>query len=71
MKAPLLLLTVVLHVELGGCALSSLCSQPPSKWCSSLDSAIQCGVRFTQDVGLLSYLMLLKMLFLCAVSCVC
>ncbi|KAK9539031.1 hypothetical protein VZT92_004165 [Zoarces viviparus] len=46
MKAPLLLLllTVVLHVELVGCALSSLCSQPPSKWCSSLDSAIQCGV---------------------------
>ncbi|XP_034742813.1 gamma-interferon-inducible lysosomal thiol reductase [Etheostoma cragini] len=44
MKALLLLvLTVWLNVQYGGCALSS-CSHPPSKWCSSLDSAIQCGV---------------------------
>ncbi|XP_037644568.1 gamma-interferon-inducible lysosomal thiol reductase [Sebastes umbrosus] len=45
MKAPLLLLvvTVWLNVQYGDCALSS-CSHPPSQWCSSLDSAIQCGV---------------------------
>ncbi|XP_031137102.1 gamma-interferon-inducible lysosomal thiol reductase [Sander lucioperca] len=46
MKAHLLLLvlTVWLNVQFGGCALSSSCSHPPSKWCSSLDSAVQCGV---------------------------
>ncbi|KAJ4936723.1 hypothetical protein JOQ06_001309 [Pogonophryne albipinna] len=45
MKAALLLvLTVWLNVQYGGCAFSSSCSLPPSKWCSSLDSAIQCGV---------------------------
>ncbi|XP_026229580.1 gamma-interferon-inducible lysosomal thiol reductase [Anabas testudineus] len=57
MKAPLLLiLTVWLNTQYGGCALSSSCSVPPSKWCSSLDSAIQCGVlkqclesNFTRD----------------------
>ncbi|GLD51150.1 gamma-interferon-inducible lysosomal thiol reductase isoform X1 [Lates japonicus] len=44
MKAALLLiLTVWLNSQYGDCALSS-CSYPPSKWCSSLDSAIQCGV---------------------------
>lgn len=45
MKAPLLLiLTVWLNTQYGGCAVSSSCSVPPSEWCSSLDSAIQCGV---------------------------
>nr|ADJ21806.1 gamma-interferon-inducible lysosomal thiol reductase [Oplegnathus fasciatus] len=45
MKAPLLLiLTVWLNSQYGGCAFSSSCSYPPSQWCSSLDSAIQCGV---------------------------
>lgn len=39
----LLILTVWLHSQYGSCALST-CSHPPSKWCSSLDSAIQCGV---------------------------
>ncbi|XP_035526033.1 gamma-interferon-inducible lysosomal thiol reductase [Morone saxatilis] len=41
MKAPLLLILAVwLHTQ---SALSS-CTLPPSKWCTSLDSAIQCGV---------------------------
>ncbi|XP_029308981.1 gamma-interferon-inducible lysosomal thiol reductase [Cottoperca gobio] len=45
MKAALLLvLTVWLNVQYGGCSFPSSCSYPPSKWCSSLDSAIQCGV---------------------------
>ncbi|XP_044076169.1 gamma-interferon-inducible lysosomal thiol reductase isoform X1 [Siniperca chuatsi] len=44
MKVPLLLiLTVWLNTQHGGSALST-CSHPPSQWCSSLDSAIQCGV---------------------------
>ncbi|XP_045907426.1 gamma-interferon-inducible lysosomal thiol reductase [Micropterus dolomieu] len=44
MKVPLLLiLTVWLNTQYGCCALST-CSHPPSQWCSSLDSAIQCGV---------------------------
>ncbi|XP_070774660.1 gamma-interferon-inducible lysosomal thiol reductase [Enoplosus armatus] len=44
MKAPLLLiLTVWLSTQYGGSAPST-CSHPPSQWCSSLDSAIQCGV---------------------------
>ncbi|XP_028988673.1 gamma-interferon-inducible lysosomal thiol reductase [Betta splendens] len=42
MKAPLLLIVAVwLNVPYGG---SSSCSVPPSQWCSSLDSAVQCGV---------------------------
>ncbi|XP_040910331.1 gamma-interferon-inducible lysosomal thiol reductase [Toxotes jaculatrix] len=45
MKAPLLLIVAVwLNTQYGDCTLSSSCSYPPSKWCSSLDSAIQCGV---------------------------
>ncbi|XP_049455090.1 gamma-interferon-inducible lysosomal thiol reductase [Epinephelus fuscoguttatus] len=49
MKALLLLvLTVGLNIQYGGSALlpppSSSCSHRPSKWCSSLDSALQCGV---------------------------
>nr|XP_046263852.1 gamma-interferon-inducible lysosomal thiol reductase-like [Scatophagus argus] len=45
MKGPLLLIvTVWLSSQYGGCALSSSCTYPPSKWCSSLDSAVQCGV---------------------------
>lgn len=45
MKALLLLiLTVWLNSQYGGCALSSSCSYPPSQWCSSLESAIECGV---------------------------
>lgn len=45
MKAPLLLiLTVWLNFQSGGCSISSLCSYPPLQWCSSLDTAIQCGV---------------------------
>lgn len=46
MRGPLLLLclTIWLNAELGGSAVPSSCSLPPSKWCSSLDSAIQCGV---------------------------
>ncbi|XP_022049134.2 gamma-interferon-inducible lysosomal thiol reductase [Acanthochromis polyacanthus] len=45
MKALLLLiLTVWLNSQYGGCSLSSSCSYPPSKWCSSLESAIECGV---------------------------
>lgn len=39
----LLLLTVVVTLNVQ-CALSSSCLHPPSQWCSSLDSAIQCGV---------------------------
>ncbi|KAL6104358.1 ifi30 [Pungitius sinensis] len=46
MKALLLLLvlTVLANVPFGGCADSASCSHPPSKWCSSLYSAAQCGV---------------------------
>ncbi|XP_041805593.1 gamma-interferon-inducible lysosomal thiol reductase [Chelmon rostratus] len=45
MKGPLLLiLTVWLNAQYGGCAFSTSCTYPPSKWCSSMDSAIQCGV---------------------------
>ncbi|XP_039998618.1 gamma-interferon-inducible lysosomal thiol reductase [Xiphias gladius] len=45
MKAPLLLiLTVWLNAQYGGCAPFSSCSRSPMEWCSSLDSAIQCGV---------------------------
>ncbi|XP_042354263.1 gamma-interferon-inducible lysosomal thiol reductase [Plectropomus leopardus] len=45
MKTPLLLaLTLLLCVLDGGSAVFSSCSRPPSKWCSSLDSAVQCGV---------------------------
>uniref|UniRef100_A0A3Q3IAK6 Gamma-interferon-inducible lysosomal thiol reductase n=1 Tax=Monopterus albus TaxID=43700 RepID=A0A3Q3IAK6_MONAL len=40
----LLILTAWLNVHYGGCTFSSSCSYPPSKWCSSLDSAVQCGV---------------------------
>ncbi len=51
MKAPLLMiLTVWLNSQYGGCAFSSSCSYPPAQWCSSLDSAIQCGVRSFIDV---------------------
>lgn len=43
MKALLpLVLTVCLNVQYA--SSFSSCSYPPSKWCSSLDSAIQCGV---------------------------
>ncbi|XP_060900350.1 gamma-interferon-inducible lysosomal thiol reductase [Labrus mixtus] len=42
--AVLLVLTVWFGSQCGGSALSSSCSDPPSKWCSSLDTAIQCGV---------------------------
>ncbi|CAJ1071803.1 gamma-interferon-inducible lysosomal thiol reductase-like [Xyrichtys novacula] len=45
MRAALLLvLTVYFVSQCDGGELSSLCTQPPSKWCSSLDTAIQCGV---------------------------
>ncbi|XP_076601276.1 gamma-interferon-inducible lysosomal thiol reductase [Chaetodon auriga] len=45
MKGPLLLiLTVWLNSQYGSCALSTSCTYPPSKWCSSLESAVQCGV---------------------------
>lgn len=44
MKGPLLLiLTVWLHSQHGGCFLST-CSYPPVKWCSSVESAVECGV---------------------------
>lgn len=45
MKRPLLLILAVwLNTQSGSSAVSSSCSYPPVKWCSSLDSAIQCGV---------------------------
>ncbi|XP_034469051.1 LOW QUALITY PROTEIN: gamma-interferon-inducible lysosomal thiol reductase [Hippoglossus hippoglossus] len=47
MKAPVLLLlvlTVWLNSRLRSSSSSSSCSSPPSQWCSSLDSAVQCGV---------------------------
>nr|AUF83055.1 interferon-gamma-inducible-lysosomal thiol reductase [Trachinotus ovatus]AWJ95314.1 GILT protein [Trachinotus ovatus] len=45
MKTPLLLILAVwLNTQYGGCALSPPCSYPPSKWCSSLEAAVQCGV---------------------------
>ncbi|KAG8014059.1 Gamma-interferon-inducible lysosomal thiol reductase [Nibea albiflora] len=45
MKGPLLLLlTVWLYTQYGDCAALSSCSYPPSKWCSSLEAAVQCGV---------------------------
>ncbi|XP_019960891.2 gamma-interferon-inducible lysosomal thiol reductase [Paralichthys olivaceus] len=47
-KAPVLLLLVLtVWSNIGHCApssSSSSCSSPPSQWCSSLDSAVQCGV---------------------------
>uniref|UniRef100_UPI0037E6FDBC gamma-interferon-inducible lysosomal thiol reductase n=1 Tax=Semicossyphus pulcher TaxID=241346 RepID=UPI0037E6FDBC len=45
MKAALLLvLTIWFSAQDAGFALPTSCSLPPSKWCSSLDTAIQCGV---------------------------
>ncbi|XP_075877165.1 gamma-interferon-inducible lysosomal thiol reductase [Nelusetta ayraudi] len=45
MRGPLLLfLTIWLNTQLDGSAVSSSCSLPPSQWCSSLASAVQCGV---------------------------
>ncbi|XP_062261022.1 gamma-interferon-inducible lysosomal thiol reductase-like [Platichthys flesus] len=50
MKAPVLLVLVLtVWLNSGDCAPSSFsssssCSSPPSQWCSSLDSAVQCGV---------------------------
>lgn len=42
-----LLLAVWVSAPFGGCSLTtSSCLQPPAKWCSSLDSAVQCGVSF-------------------------
>ncbi|KAM9322466.1 gamma-interferon-inducible lysosomal thiol reductase [Pholidichthys leucotaenia] len=40
----LLVVTVWLNSPCGFCSASSRCSLPPSQWCSSLDSAVQCGV---------------------------
>ncbi|XP_029970501.1 gamma-interferon-inducible lysosomal thiol reductase [Salarias fasciatus] len=43
MKAALLLLLAVwLNSQAGHC--SSSCSSPPHRWCSSLETAVQCGV---------------------------
>ncbi|KAM3604028.1 uncharacterized protein V6R79_005484 [Siganus canaliculatus] len=45
MKGPLLLvLTICLNVYFGVGSASYSCSHPPSQWCSSLESAVQCGV---------------------------
>ncbi|XP_036940762.1 gamma-interferon-inducible lysosomal thiol reductase isoform X2 [Acanthopagrus latus] len=44
MKGPLLLiLTILLNTQFGG-AVHSSCTYSPHKWCSSLGSAIKCGV---------------------------
>ncbi|KAM4552879.1 gamma-interferon-inducible lysosomal thiol reductase [Odontesthes bonariensis] len=40
----LLILTLWLNTPYASCFLSSSCTYPPAKWCSSLDSSIQCGV---------------------------
>ncbi|XP_026170303.1 gamma-interferon-inducible lysosomal thiol reductase [Mastacembelus armatus] len=40
----LLILAVCLNTQYGSSALPDSCSYPPSKWCSSLHSAVQCGV---------------------------
>lgn len=48
MKGPMLLLLLLFTVWLNarsGFALSASCSYPPSKWCSSVESAVECGVR--------------------------
>uniref|UniRef100_A0A3B3YJB7 Gamma-interferon-inducible lysosomal thiol reductase n=1 Tax=Poecilia mexicana TaxID=48701 RepID=A0A3B3YJB7_9TELE len=40
-----LLLAIWISAPFGYCSLpTSSCLQPPAKWCSSLDSAVQCGV---------------------------
>nr|AEB65934.1 interferon-gamma-inducible-lysosomal thiol reductase [Takifugu obscurus] len=39
--AILVVLSALLYIQTGGCAS---CSYPPFKWCSSLTTAIQCGV---------------------------
>ncbi|XP_070700835.1 gamma-interferon-inducible lysosomal thiol reductase [Pempheris klunzingeri] len=44
MKTSLLLLLIATVWLNTPCARSSSCTYPPSKWCSSLGSAIQCGV---------------------------
>ncbi|PWA14022.1 hypothetical protein CCH79_00016995 [Gambusia affinis] len=42
-----LLLAVWVSAPSGGCSLpTSSCLLPPAKWCSSLDSAVQCGMLF-------------------------
>lgn len=42
--AILVIFSALLYIQTGGCALSPSCSHPPFKWCSSLTTAIQCGV---------------------------
>ncbi|XP_030607737.1 gamma-interferon-inducible lysosomal thiol reductase-like [Archocentrus centrarchus] len=45
MKALLLLvLAVGFNVQYGGSSMHSSCSESPLNWCSSLDSAVECGV---------------------------
>ncbi|XP_068197076.1 gamma-interferon-inducible lysosomal thiol reductase-like [Antennarius striatus] len=45
MKGPtLLILMIWFHVQSGGGVHSPSCNLPPSKWCSSVDSALRCGV---------------------------
>lgn len=43
--AILVILAALLNIQSGGCSPSPSCSHPPSKWCSSLATAVQCGVR--------------------------
>ncbi|XP_017286826.1 gamma-interferon-inducible lysosomal thiol reductase [Kryptolebias marmoratus] len=40
----LLIVTLWLNCSPGGCSPPSSCLLPPGKWCSSFDSAVQCGV---------------------------
>lgn len=43
--AVLVILSALLNTQSGGCAPSPSCAYPPFKWCSSLATAVQCGVR--------------------------
>lgn len=47
MKAAILvILSALLNIQSGGCTSDPRsCSHPPFKWCSSLATAVECGVR--------------------------
>lgn len=56
MKAAILVvLLALLEIQPGSGAASPSCSLPPFKWCSSLATAVQCGVRTATFANVLSY----------------
>lgn len=58
MKAAVLVIfSVLLNIQTGGCLPPPSCSHPPFQWCSSLATAVQCGVRTAtyNNIYILSY----------------